>query len=257
MADDPLLESTQLRRRLDTEFVCEHGASRAVPVERLGVTSGAVERDHQLGPAALAERLPCDQRLALADHLEVPAACQFGVDDVFFDGLSERLPAPHVTVGKAFPRYVGHRRAAPQRERRPQHRGGRFGVPARQLGATARNELFEVVHVEFARCHRQCIGPAPTDDGEPDGQQLARLRSMHVQRMLGGPRRVVAPHCLDQGVVLDPLSSSDGKRGEQGSRALAFQSKDAGSVEQVDRTEQSDHHRAGRAAADRCRLRDA
>ena len=189
MADDPLLESTQLRRRLDTEFVCEHSASRAVPVERLGVTSGAVERDHQLGPAALAERLPCDQRLALADHLEVPAACQFGVDDVFFDGLSERLPAPHVTVGKAFPRYVGHRRAAPQRERRPQHRGGRFGVPARQLGATARNELFEVVHVEFARCHRQRIGPAPTDDGEPDGQQLARLskhaRAAHARRSAG------------------------------------------------------------------------
>ena len=91
----------------------------------------------------------------------------------------------------------------------------------------------------------------------PTGSSLRAFEACTCSACSAVRGRVVAPHCLDQGVVLDPLSSSDGKRGEQGSRALAFQSKDAGSVEQVDRTEQSDHHRAGRAAADRCRLRDA
>ena len=43
---------------------------------------------------------------------------------------------------------------------------------------------------------------------------------MHVQRVLGGPRRVVAPQCLDQAVVLDPLASPDCEHGEQGPRVV-------------------------------------
>ena len=151
MAEDPLLEPTQLRRGLDSELVGEQCSSHSVPVESLGVTSGAVEGDHQLTPAALTERLPRDQRLDLADHLDVAPERQLGVDDVLLDGLTERLPAPHVTVGEAFPGDVGHRRAAPQHQRRAQYRDGSLGVAGRQLGTAAGDELLEAIDVELAR----------------------------------------------------------------------------------------------------------
>ena len=51
-----------------------------VGVERLGLASRAVEREHQLAAQPLAQRVLGDQRLELADQLSVAAERELGVD---------------------------------------------------------------------------------------------------------------------------------------------------------------------------------
>ena len=117
MAEDLLLEPTQLRRGLDSSSSAALFEPSVLAREpRRG--RPAVEGDHQLAQRRSTERLPRDQRLDLADHLDMAPERQLGVDDVLLDGLRSASP-PHVTVGEAFPR-TSAIAWSPQHQRRAQ-----------------------------------------------------------------------------------------------------------------------------------------
>ena len=54
-----------------------------VQLERLAGAPGAVEREHQVCPQPLAQRLFGDERLQLADEVAMPAAGQVRLQPVF------------------------------------------------------------------------------------------------------------------------------------------------------------------------------
>ena len=71
LSEDGPLELLQRRARLDPQLLDERAARRAVRVERFGLPTGAVQREHELAPQALAQRMLRDERLELAYELRM------------------------------------------------------------------------------------------------------------------------------------------------------------------------------------------
>lgn len=80
MTDDPGGEALQLGARLQAELFVERNPGVLVHGQRLGVTSAAVEREHQLEHEPLAERVRADGRLELGERLRVPAERELRVE---------------------------------------------------------------------------------------------------------------------------------------------------------------------------------
>ena len=81
LAQDPSLQLADARRRLEPLLV-QHRAEVAIGGQRVGLAAGAVEREHELRPQPLAQRLAAGQRLELAGQVAVAAQRQLGVDPV-------------------------------------------------------------------------------------------------------------------------------------------------------------------------------
>jgi hypothetical protein len=70
----------ELRSRLEPQLLDQQVACGAVGGERVGLPSGAVEREHQHRVEALAQRFGGDERLELCDHVVVPAVVEVMLD---------------------------------------------------------------------------------------------------------------------------------------------------------------------------------
>ena len=77
------LEPLQALARLQPELLGERQAALLVDVQRLGLAVRAVEREHELAAQPLAQRMPRDERLELADELGVAAEREIGLDPLF------------------------------------------------------------------------------------------------------------------------------------------------------------------------------
>src|SRR5207244_104819 len=80
VAEDRALELLELRARLDPELVHEQPATLAVARERVGLAPAAVEREHQLPPQPLAQRLVLDEPFELGDEAIVATELELGGD---------------------------------------------------------------------------------------------------------------------------------------------------------------------------------
>ena len=83
MVEDRPLQILDGLGRLDTELLDERLSQALVCLERAGLAPCSVEREHQLRVQALAKRLIADQRLELADDLEMATEQQVGLDSRF------------------------------------------------------------------------------------------------------------------------------------------------------------------------------
>src|SRR5205807_1316098 len=117
--EDRLLELLQRRTRLDTELVNERPPRSLVCVERLRLAAGPVERKHELGAQALAQRMLCDKRLKLSDELRVAAEGEIGLDSLHDCDHAALLQELSRRERERLVGEVRERRAAPERERLP------------------------------------------------------------------------------------------------------------------------------------------
>ena len=86
-------------------------------LERVGVAPRAVEREHELGAQALAQRLLPGQRLELAHELGMAAEREVGVDPSLQAGQAELLQAGDLGLGEGLVAEVGEGLATPERQR--------------------------------------------------------------------------------------------------------------------------------------------
>ncbi len=142
VAEDRLFERTQLRAGLDPELLDERLPAVAVARKRVGLSTVAVEGEHQLPEHLLVERLGRDGALKIGNQLVVATEGEGHVDALRPGGAplvveprrrqSERPPrarrrrAHHLARGRA-PRRTpsAPRRARPRRPRRAQCGGAR------------------------------------------------------------------------------------------------------------------------------------
>ena len=117
MLEDLLVQALQLGAGLDADLLHQPGARVAVGGERLRLPAGAVEREHALGVQVLAQRVGRDERVELADHLDVAAGLEVGVDRHLGRAQPQLLEAADLGGGERLVRDVGERVAAPQRQR--------------------------------------------------------------------------------------------------------------------------------------------
>ena len=91
---DRLLQPLQLLSRLEPEFLRELARVPSVGLERLGLASRPVERQHQLIAQPLPEWMRRDRGFELTHQLRVAPAGQIGIDP-----LLERRPAELLEPG--------------------------------------------------------------------------------------------------------------------------------------------------------------
>src|SRR5690348_5724290 len=93
----------QLAKRpagLDPELLDEHAARLLIRLERLRLTTRAVQGEHQLAAQVLPERVLADERLQLADQLGMKAARQLGLDPLFERDQSKLLETADLALSK-------------------------------------------------------------------------------------------------------------------------------------------------------------
>ena len=196
----------ELAARLRPELVDEGPPSLHVRLERVRLPTGAVERDDQLAPKALAVRVPGDELLELGHQRCVPADREIGLDPLLERGVPELLEVRRGVAG-GLAGEVGERRAAPERQRLGEALGRN-----RRLG-TVRvvDESHEAVEVELAVVDTQQVPRRSRD--EPLAELLPQAAEVVLKRRKRGRRRGVAPDALDE-----PVDGDNAVRVEQEQR---------------------------------------
>ena len=129
-----MLQTLQLRARLESELVDERRARGAECGERIGLPPAAVQSEHLKPAQALAQRMRRDERLELGRRLGRATAVDVGADPALerrepqlVQPRSDRPHGRHV-------RHVRERGAAPERQRGVELSSGRGGASGRMLG---------------------------------------------------------------------------------------------------------------------------
>ena len=151
MAQDRLLQGLELRARLDAELVDERQPRPPVGLERVRLTAGAIERQHQV----LAERLPVrmllDERLEHRHERDMAPERQLDEDQILLHRQPQLVEVGDGRLRGTVELELGEAVATPERKRLAQQRRGRLGVVAQHGAAALVDEVFEPGCVEPAR----------------------------------------------------------------------------------------------------------
>ena len=207
------LELAKLRAGIDAELVDEGLPRRAVRRKRVRLPPRAVERKHELGPWALAERLCADERLELRDELAMTTQGEVGVDALLEDDRPQLLESCDLGLSEGLVQEVRQRRAAPERERVAQRALGRGAVPSRERGPPFLCQPGEAVEVDALGLQLELVAGSARGDDLP--QSLSKLRDIDldgVGRCLG---RIARPERLDQLVDRDDAARLERERRQE------------------------------------------
>jgi len=160
VAEDRALEPRECRRRLEADVIDEREASRPVGVERIGLTSGVVEGEDQLGAEALIQWLLLHEALELSGQLSVASAGEIGVDPISQAATSQPLEPGDLGLREALIGYVEQRRSAPHFERLPQGLRGESRPTAGDLLSPPAVKRLEPIRVDDDAAEGEGV-PAP------------------------------------------------------------------------------------------------
>ena len=235
------MQADQAGRRVDPELVGEDLADAEVRRERVGLAPLPVEREHQLLPEALPQRMMCQQRLELRDRLRRRPDREQRADPLLLR-LQPELVEPRRLREQGSLGDVGERRASPHRQGVIEGVDRHLGVD-RQRAPRVAHERVEPSGVDVERIHDQDVaGRSALQD--PLTQGLAEVRYVRLERVACLPGGLVAPDLIDQRVGGDDLVRADQEVGENG--ALLRTAEGHGAISGVDlqRAEQTELHPA-------------
>ena len=192
-------------------------------LERLGLASAAVQREHELLAEPLAGRMRCDESLQLAERGPVAAERQVR-GDARLEPLQPKLfEAPDLRLREVLECHVRKRRSAPQRERGAQgvRRGDR--VAGIELRAALGHPVLEDLRVQISRRDREHVAAAhrPQDGaasgrGLQRGEALAQARDRHLHALERTIRVAGVPQGFVELLAGDPAVGVQQEEGEQG-----------------------------------------
>jgi hypothetical protein len=186
LLEDGLVEVVELGARFDPQLD-ERGASVAVGLQRVGLASCPVQREHALGMQALAQWLSDDERIELRDHLGMAAGGQVGIDGQLGRSQPQLLEAADLRRCERLIDEVRERLAAPQRERVPRVR---VEQPLKAHG----------VHVLLVGELQLIAAPVRHDSHPVAVEHLAQARDVELDHLRRARRRRVRPQPLGQAV---------------------------------------------------------
>ena len=202
--EDLPLQGLQLGARLDPELVHEPAPRRAVGLERLGLTSAAVERDEQLALEPLPERVRGDQRLELGQDVLMAAEREVGLDPILERRQPQVLEPPDLVLRERLVREVGERRSAPEPERLAEAVGGRGGLFVARLlderleAGRVERVVLELKRVAGCMCRERAVAEGP-----------AQACDVALDVLRGSLRRALAPELVDERVNRDDVASTE------------------------------------------------
>ena len=116
MREYGLLNGLQFRAGVNAEIAIEDGAGTEVDVEGLGLSSGAIQGDHQPGLKRLAKRHLVDDPAQVGDDIDVSPGRQLGVDPTFERERPELVEPGPLAAHRIGGGEIGQRGPAPEPE---------------------------------------------------------------------------------------------------------------------------------------------
>ena len=174
--EDRLLEPPKLRPRLEPQLVGEHAPRLLERLERVRLAAAAVERQHQLPPQPLAERVVRERRAKRRRELAMLAERERDLEL-----LLERVDVQRLEPARlgAEPRRAGQalqRRSAPERRAPTPPRPPRPATsPSRSARARLREQLLEPDRVDARAAAARTRRPSRRSTSSPSA---ARRRAM-------------------------------------------------------------------------------
>ena len=181
------------------------------------------------------------QCLQLCDQLVVAPEREVGLDPQLDRRQPDLLQTSDRRLGEALVGEVGERGAPPQRQRLAQ--------PLRGVGRQAAGaQTPRLVHQPFELVEIEIVGLDPDQVARrPRGQhvlrkRLAKSRYMHVKRLVGALRRVLAPELVDQPVGGDDVVGMEQKHREKRARLGTAEGDLAAFVPHLERAQDPELH---------------
>ena len=220
LPEDRLLELLKRRARLDPQLFDEGATRVPVDVERLGLTSRPVEREHQLGTQPLAEGMFESERFELRGQLGVLAERELGLDPVLERGQAQLLEPHDFGFGKRLERQIRQRPAPPERECGGEPLSGIRCVAVGERGTPLVDQALEAHEVDALEFALKLVSGRARDDHSLT-ERLAEVRDVDLERVCGARRRGLAPDALDQRVRRDRLVRAEQEHREHRSLLCA------------------------------------
>ena len=114
LPQDRALQALKLGAGDDAELPCEGAPGILVGLKCLGLASGTVEREHELGTQPLPERMVGHQHLQLPHNLCVVAQREVRIEALLEGGDAKLVEASDLRLRERLVREVGQRRSSPQ-----------------------------------------------------------------------------------------------------------------------------------------------
>ena len=218
MLEDGSLKRLQLGARLEAQLVHEGSPRLTVSLQRLGLATCAIEREHELTPRALPQRLLRDERSRVADDLVVVTRGKLEVDAILDRRGSRLLQAADLRLGDRFQRHVGQRRPAPQRQGLGENRGGLRQPPVRPGATGGLHQLLEAGEVELVVTGRDQVAGRAGQEDIVAGERLAELGDVNLQGLSCRAGSLLSPQRLHEMVAGHDTVGLEEESGEE--RAL-------------------------------------
>ena len=235
--EDRLLEPPKLRPWLEPELVGEHAPRLLERLERVRLAAAAVERQHQLPPQPLPERVIRERRTERRRELAMLAEREPDLE-VLLERVDVQRLEP-ACLG-AEPRRAGQtlqRRSAPEGQRRGDGvRRGR-GVAVAQRGAGLREQLLEPDRVDACAVQRVPVGRA---DDRLLAERGAEAGDVVMERVPRSGRELLAPQTVDEPVDVDHPTLPEREHREQSLPLRAAHVRGRSARESLERAEKPD-----------------
>ena len=160
MGQDRALELLQGTPRLKAEPVQQFTPSVLISLERVGLPTRAVQREHQLSAKALAQRMLADQRLELAHQPRVLARREVRVDPVLEHDQTSLLEPRGLRLGERLVGEIAQRGTPPHRECLAQNSGRRQRVAVLERPPPLRRQPLEPVDIGLPRLDPEHVAAA-------------------------------------------------------------------------------------------------
>ena len=241
LVQDAPLDLLQLRAGLEAQFVVEHRPGLAVGLERLGLMPTTVQREHELAPRPLPERVILDQAVDLGHEALALAEREPGIDPIGRRGPALALEPPDRLLGELVVAEVCERRPSPEVE------GAReLPIGGRRIAGVERDpalgcEPFEPVAVELVGPDLEAVaarrGHEPVSADRP-----AQPRHILLDVLGGAFRRPVDPQVPDESVGRDGGIRLQKQDREEGAFLAAADRDRLAPVDDLDQAQQAIPH---------------
>ena len=252
MGEDATLEVAQLGPGLDGELRDQRLTSAPVGVERLRLAARAIEREHQLSPEALAQRLGRDEAFELADELRSAPRGELRLDAVLHRVQAQAFEPSGLGLDERLESDVAQGLAAPEPECSTEPLGGAPGIATLERVTALGRQPLEALEVQLPGRRLQHVPRrARCDRVRPE--RLAQARDVPVQGGRSGGRRPFPPEQLDHPLAGDNTVRAEQQQRQDGALLAASQPNDAPVVAHLDRPKKAEFHRAFTATLQRRR----
>ena len=243
VGEDRLLQALELRSRLKPQLGVQGPDRVAVRIERLALTSRAIQGEHQLSTQPLAQRLGGHQLLELGHELGAAAEHELGLDTILDGGGPQVLQPRDLGRCERLERHVGQRRPPPFLERGTQARRGALGPVGGERPPALLAQPLEPRQVELVALDAHAV--AGSAGHEPPGlaaERAAQPRDHGLDGLVRPVGRPLTPQVRDHALARDRLPGTQEQHREQ--RTLPRSRDRQGSTFQtsLDRSEHAEIH---------------